>query len=348
LYRLFEKYPADKLCVLHSKPLQSDRVLPNVRYVEIGKVNRIVKRLSVTRFYPVAAFIEYILAKRIDASIATTVEAYKPDVIVSVTFRFRWITAYKVAKKYKLPLHLILHDDVLTAEKHGSRVSAMVVHDLKKAYRFAASRFCISPNMEAMYREKFGVQGQIIYPTFAKDDVIPALLPRMGGPKKTLRFCYAGGLYSSDFPKMLNLLAMVLKEEGHVLTLFINWRKEDLAAYDHLQMAHVDIRGFVLLNSFEEEEPFRYNFSSKIIEYVYAGLPALFWGPSSSGAINWALGHNYEGVLCEYSLEKLRILVRRFLDEQEKVAMASHLRKFGAETFSFEKNYSVLIDGINS
>jgi hypothetical protein len=365
LYRLFEKYPNEKLCVLYSKTLQADRVLPNVQYVQMAKIPRLVQRLSITRFYPVASFFEYVSAGKINETIAEAVESFKPDAIISVTFRFRWITAYKVAKKYKLPLHLILHDDTLTAEKHGRLLKDLIKKNFKKAYRFATSRFCISPNMEGMYREKFGAKGQVIYPTFGKDDIIPDLLPRIGTSKKALRFCYAGALYSADFARMLDLLAKVLKEEGHVLTIFTHAGKEDLATYKHLQSEHVEMREFVhpkvlrefmknevdvniLLNSFEEEEPFRWNFSSKMIEYVLVTLPVLCWGPSSSGAIDWALKNNYEAVLCEYSPEKLRMLVRKFMNTNERIHLAKHLLKIGADTFSFEKNYDVFINGIKN
>jgi hypothetical protein len=363
LYRLFETYPKEKLCIVQSTVPQKDRTLTSVKYRQLRPPNFIVKRLSKTRLYPIASFFEYIGVKTINTQVIKTVETFKPDAIISVTFRFAWLLAYAVAKKYELPLHLILHDDIITAEKHGDLLATFIKKDFKKIYQFAASRFCISPNMERMYRETIGVEGQVIYPTLGKNDVAFDVAERIKVARKNLRFCYAGSLYTPDFPEMLDQLAGILQEKGHTLIVFSEARKEDLKDYSYLQAEHVEFRQFVhpavlrefmitqadvnvLLNSFLLEEPFRWNFSSKLVEYTVVALPVLLWGPQSSGAIDWAVKNTYEGVLCEKSADKLSQLVDRFIDTDKRALMANHLRKIGLETFGHEKNYTVFINKI--
>lgn len=363
LYRLLENYPKEKLCVLQSKSSDNDRALPGVEYVRIGNESKLVKRLANSRFYPIASFIRYINSHNIDSIIDKKVQSFKPDIIVTVTFRFAWIRAYKVTRKYKLPLHLILHDDIVIAEKHGSFLRRLIEKELNKIYRFATSRFCISHSMEEMYKEKYGVGGQVIYPMLAKDDIVLENSSRLVANKKSLHFCYAGSLYTPDFPTMLNKLAKILKENGHTLTLFTEATKETLKSYHHLTDDHVSINGFVhpnvlrdymmnkidvnvMLNSFEEEEAFKWNFSSKLVEYTVVGLPVLMWGPATSGAIRWALSNHYEGVVCDNSIEKLRSLVYKFSDIETRTAIASHLQSIGTATFGFENNYNTFISNI--
>ena len=363
LYRLLESYPKEKLCILQSKLPDNDRGLADVNYVQISNEHKFIKRLSNSRLYPLASFIRYIGGHSINNAVDKTVRSFKPDAIVTVTFRFAWILAYQVAKKYKLPLHLILHDDIVTAEKHGNFLRNLIEKNFKKIYRFACSRFCISSNMEEMYQKKYGVGGQVIYPMLARNDSVQAHSSRLAGDKQSLHFCYAGSLYTQDFPSMLDQLALILKKDGHTLTLFTEATKEHLKNYPNLTADHVSINGFIhpnvlrdfmtekvdvniMLNSFEEEEAFKWNFSSKLVEYTVVGLPVLMWGPASSGAICWALSNNYEGVLAANSLQELKKLVARFAEASNRISMADHFRRIGTDTFSFNKNYDVFINGI--
>jgi hypothetical protein len=363
LYRLLEAYPKDRLFIVQSKPFLDNRILEGVKYKQISGKNAFVKRLSNSRFYPVASFIEYLKAHRLNAEVERVVDEFNPDVIVSVTFRFAWILGWKVAKKYNLPLHLILHDDIITAEKHGIFLKPFLKNRFKKIYRFASSRFCISHNMEKMYRTAFGAAGQVIYPTLGKDDVAFQIPARIKVAGKSLRFCYAGSLYTPDFPEMLNQLANVLQERGHTLTVFSEAKKEDLKNFAYLQADHVQIREFVhpailrdfmieqvdvnvLLNSFQLEKPFRWNFSSKLVEYTIVALPALLWGPQSSGAIDWAIKNNYEGVLNENCADKLNQVIDKFEDTEKRFLLASHLQQIGLETFGYEENYAVFVNNI--
>lgn len=363
LYRLLEEYPKDRLYVVQSKPILANRILEGVKYKQISRQSAFVKRLSNSRFYPVASFIEYLSAHRLHAEVESVVTEFKPDVIVSVTFRFAWINAWKIAQKYKLPLHLILHDDIITAEKHGDFLRDLIKKDFAKVYQFAASRFCISHSMEEMYKRKYGVGGNVIYPMLSNKDIELLSSAPVQKEKKSLHFCYAGSLYTPDFPKMLDQLAKILHAGGHHLTLFTEATKENLKEYVNLQSNSVSINGFVhpnvlrdfmkrevdvniVLNSFEEEEAFKWNFSSKLVEYTVVGLPVLLWGPASSGAIRWALNDNYEGVVFDNSTEKLSLLVAKLADTVVRLSMANHLRQLGVDTFSFEKNYNVFIQNI--
>jgi hypothetical protein len=359
LYRLFQHYPKDRLRIVQSIESHPSRSLPGVQY-DIIK-NRLSTRLRKTRFNKLGSLMESALARTPNKKIQNIIREFQPDSIITVSFRLLWIQAYLIARKNHLPFFLILHDDILTAEFHGPMVRKLIAGHLQKAYSQAIERFCISANMERMYFEKYKQRGQVIYPMMSKDDkILPVTMSRTGSQ---LTFCYAGSIYTPDFPQLLNEMANLLGKAGHKLVLFTEATRNELESYTYLQEKHVELNTFIhpdelqtfmrnsvdvniLINSFQLELPFKWNFSSKLVEYTKVGLPVLAWGPETSGAINWMITNNYQGVVSDRSLEKLNIVIRELSIPGNRITLGNHFQQIGTETFDYDRNFNVLIKSL--
>lgn len=358
-YRLLEHYPKDKLLIVQGMEINTEARIKNVLYhVDIIYWLDRVKRTRVGKwalgFSVLDALFGPIRYKK-------EINDFKPDIILSVSFRLMWIKAFRLKKQLNIPFYFVLHDDWLTAENYGVW-QKKIERIFKKVYRQASGRFCISPNMENYYYELFKIHGNVLYPLRAQQDKLyPAV---HHNNVTTLKFCYAGSLYTGDFASMLNEIAKVLATHHFELYVFSPTQRENLMQYEFLQKPHVKFYGLmppqslismmntemdvaIMLNSFEHELPFRYNFSSKLVDYSSSGLPVMMWGPAGSGAINWAIGVGYSAVISTLNKEFLEALINQFNDDDKRKYWAEQMTMLGREQFSFERNYKLFIEAIS-
>jgi hypothetical protein len=351
LYRLFQNYPADCLMILQYNSPDTRRRLDDVEYRSYSVP--FADRLRITRFNLLGMQIEYIHSLAFGRKIMDLISEFRPNVLVSVVFRFAWLKAYKVSKQTGIPLYLILHDDILTGEIHNKLFRKVVKFDLGKAYRHSKSRFCISPIMEEYYYNEFGVHGSVMYPFYSPDHLFAVEFPT-GVKRSNLTFCYAGSVFTPDFLPMLDKLAAYLKKHNSKLVIFSEIDKSLIIEFKHLNESHVDIMDLidpedlkqymldnidvnVLLNSFLYEEAFRYNFSSKLVDYSLSGLPVFIWGSKSSGAISWAMDFGYPCLIQQddIALEKYLSI---FFDSTMRNTLAMKFYQVSKKTFDYEKN----------
>lgn len=355
LYRMLQYYPADKLCIVQSRRGNEERRLPGVEYHYVPQP--VFDRIKITRFRKMGAVAEVLTAPFAGRELKSVFAGFKPDCILTVTSRFYWIKAAKLARKFDVPLHLILHDDIVTGENYGPFANSKIEHHFSKVYRKAASRMCISENMERYYKERYGVGGSVLLPMRGRDDVMSPIPQQCYANKQALHFCYAGSVYTSDFVVMLAKLAKVLAERGHKLFLFTE-AGEGIKHLKDFKGEHVVAKGFLhpdelknfmkenidvnlLLNSFENEVAFRYNFSSKLVDYSTTGLPVLAWGAPSSGAISWMLEKGYSSVVETDSVESLLREVIAMEKEKYRGCVAEKLREICKESMSYETNHMI-------
>jgi hypothetical protein len=216
--------------------------------------------------------------------------------------------------------------------------------------------------MEAYYRQQYDTPGQVLYPSRGKNDITFRVDWENAGEKKSLNFCYAGSIGTTDFLPLLNDLAGILAKYGHTLTLFaVVPEQESLHKYEHLQMSHVRWKPLVhpdvlkkymyeqadvnvLLNSFMHEDLFKLNFSSKIVDYSSVNLPVLFWGAPTSGIMNWALQGGYACVITVKDKQRVEEQVVALGRLAYRRQLADQLQKMSEVTFGFQKNYDVFTE----
>lgn len=314
LYRMFKTYPADKLMVIGShryrNPIFPPSRLPDVTY-EIREEadffhHRLRRALSpryqiLSRgYYPLLFRTQTWIHER---EIAPFVQAYQPNIILSLTMNYRWYVAYKVARKLQIPLALILHDQ--WEPSVGPFMTQMMRPKFEEAYRFAKHRFCISPTMERLYFEQTGIRGDVLYPIGA--DAPPANRQRRE-EKKELTVLFFGNLWHVQ-PIIVDL-AHQLAKKGIELIVYSN---QDLTYFieNGLQTSNVQARSFIpneellawskehadilyLPVYFEKEyeREVQYSFYSKLVDYLSLGLPILIQAPQISSLVEFVEQHD--------------------------------------------------------
>ncbi|HEY4784822.1 MAG TPA: hypothetical protein VIH57_02180 [Bacteroidales bacterium] len=241
-----------------------------------------------------------------------TIREFYPDMVISVMLDYPYyFNAYRIAKKYNIPLHLICHDDVEDFMRLKGIFRTLMVTKNKKIYRFATTKFVVSPEMGNEFRIRYETnEYSVLYPN--RDE---KLRPRPVNYSKNLRksptlvIGYAGSLnYGYD----LQLKSMLPAFYGTNTLLFIYADK----AMNHLENCSFEktvvFKGYspdplqtwekikeecdavILPYCFNENgdyELYKTHFPSKLTEYLALGLPVIITGPQYATGVKWGLAH---------------------------------------------------------
>ena len=305
VHRLLEDYPKDRLLIVEAglDRSQPERRIPDVRYRQELLPFR---RLHYTRFNPWITAATLRSAALRSSRFAGIAKPFSPDAILTVTHGFSWITAATLARRLGVPLHLICHDE-------WARAGSM--QDWKdkvfgEHYRQAASRLCVSPYMAAEYEQRYGVPGDVLYPSRAKDAVrYPEPPSRLAEPSRRFTCVFAGTINSGGAVQALRHIARALSAIGGRLLIF-GPLSADLASQNGLSGPAIELGGLlspsdlmarmrdeadVLLVPMSFEESDRNNmqisFPSKLTDYTAVGVPLLIYGPDYCSAVRWANDH---------------------------------------------------------
>jgi hypothetical protein len=113
---------------------------------------------------------------------------FRPDAVVTVMQNTPWIlTAERTARKFGIPLVLIVHDINEEFEKVFPWAKRALFEKNRDVYRSAARRLCVSPEMAEFLEERYGVPGEVMYPNRSEE-----LQPRPLEMSLTLRAEVAG------------------------------------------------------------------------------------------------------------------------------------------------------------
>lgn len=330
LHRLLSDYPTDRLSIIEtaarSQPL---RRLSNVRYSSYPIAK---SRWLNTRFHPYAVAWYTEVGAQIGPRIAESLNGFRFESVLTVAHGFGWQAAASIARKRKVPLHLIVHDDWPRAAHITPTFRKWLDDRFGKVYRQAQSRLCASPAMSKFYFERYGQPADVIYPSRAVDcpnfEEPPSHLSRKDKP---FTIAFAGTINSDGYIEALLALQKALEPVNGRLLIFGPLTTE-VAQQVGLHHPNTTIRGLLssseLLTRLREEadalfapmsfaDADRANmemaFPSKLADYTATGVPLLIYGPSYCSAVVWA--RENEGVA-------------EVVDSREHVATAiGHLAK---------------------
>ena len=342
LYRLLANYPRGKLHIIEraarrSKPEQR---LASVEY------DSIPADWSVGgRFLRERAPILYWQIWRILGSLWATracqhVRGVGVEAVLTVCEGTLWLGARSLAKRLKVPLYLIIHDDVFRELQGTGWLLKHLNKRFGHVYREAAGRFCISPQMADLYERDYGAPADVLYPTrsssAAEFDGPPQ---RLEQPSHPFTIAYAGTPLDGGYAEALEDVAHALLECGGRLLLFGPFTQESVAKRG-LDLPNVICRGLLpssdLIKTFRAEadalvvpmsfwERDRRNmtlsFPSKLTDYTCAGLPLIIYGPKYCSAAKW--GRSNMGA-CEVIDEPSRELLVAVLQRLQKRGEAWH------------------------
>ena len=354
VYRLLDGYPPDRLLVKETKPARAamERRLPAVEYREFAMRGN---RWRYTRCSRTAGSWLLVNAWRHARKLSRSLDAFVPDAVLTVAFGYSFLVAAQFAEAERLPLHLILHDDWPPSMRVFRWLRTRQDCSFAKAYRYATSRLCVSPFMEEEYRRMYGCSGEVLYPSWGKDDVSCSSRPRARHEhRQPLVGAFAGNIFRPGYTQLIASLADRLEALGGRLLLFGPYTHEQLAS-SGLDRNSVLPQGVVSQNemiarvrdevdfvfvpmSFESDSMtrnMRISFPSKLTDYTRAGLPLVIWGPEYCSAVQWAQQYApVAEVVTSQAVQDIDAALHRLEHAQHREQLGRAAREIGERLFS--------------
>jgi hypothetical protein len=366
LYRLLESYPPNQLRIFETNLMRSlqSRRLSGVSYDEIrvGYHRPLYSRFA--RHYRAWLTCR---APSFVSRLSSDLAAFRPEAVLSVAHGLSWMTAAKFARRFNLPLHLICHDDLPKLDDLPRWALPWREAQFARAYWMAASRFCVSPFMEEAYRTRYGVAGDVLFPSRSNDCPEHNSPPlRLLGKRTGLTGVYAGSINSPGYANSIRLLAECLAVSGGQVLVFSPLDSNDLKRAG-LDLPNIRNGGLIpfneLINRCREEADFLYvpmsfephdrpnmelSFPSKLTDYTATGVPLLIRGPAYCSAVRWVSEH--PGIAeCVRTEERsdLRAAIGRLTESgARRFEMAEKALKVGREAFSFSTVHETFLKAL--
>jgi Glycosyltransferase Family 4 len=304
LFRLLEGYPVENLQIIEGNISRPERRLPHVEYTHSPLFGERLLRTRLHRWasswFSLTGGLRWRRVKRV-------IGGFVPEAVLTVTHGFSWLGAAALARERQLRLYLILHDDWPRMTQLVKPADRWLDHAFGRIYRQACVRFCVSPYMEASYRERYGVPGTVLYPSRARESPIYEAPPeRLRRASSRFTAAYGGNIFSGDCWDALRNAAQSLSTLGGRLVVFSPHTREQAASHG-LDGANVECRGLVpsreMIQHLREEadlllipESFErsvranmsIHFPSKLTDATIPGVPLLIYGPPYCSAVRWA------------------------------------------------------------
>ena len=322
----------------------------NYRVLDVG-----IRRLLHSRLTPV--YNSYLLSssRQKYSQLIKVAREFQPEAILTVTHGFSWLIAAELAKYLNIPLHMLVHDDIITLTPVPSWYRAQFHRQLKNVYCQARSRWCVSPYMVEAYRARYGVTGKVLYP--CRSAAIPQFdLPPQNTSLNTWKFAYAGSINTPGQVNTLISLATVLQKFQSELIIYSSLTSQ-WAKHIGLNLPNVELRSLVssqsLVNTLRQEanvlfapmdfdEGFKTHvqlcFPSKLTDYTATGLPILIWGAADSSAVRWAKENSgVAEVVDTPDIQALEMAVQKLHQKREYCyQLGLNALKTGREYFSYD------------
>jgi glycosyltransferase involved in cell wall biosynthesis len=352
LYRLFDHDDLRPRIVVEGNVFPgSTKRLSRVEYL---KVPYSPARLMRTRFCPYFNGMLLSMVHLWQSSVARILRKKQVTAIVSVAQGHLWVASVRVARKLRIPVHVIVHDDWPTVSLVPESLRNWQRRMFGKYYREATSRLCVSPYMEEMYRQSYSAPGDILFPCRGSDSPEPRV--RVRPPQQEFVLAYAGSFWCWDYIQPLKDVAQALKPMGGILDIYTNAPGSWLQSVG-LNGDNVRLRGFqeprklaetlagtadALLVPMSFSRRLRLemtaSFPSKLADYTAFGLPIMIWGPRYCSAVRWGLDNlGAAAVVDSPAAEAVVQKVRSFKDDHHaRLAMAQRGVDVGNRDFSLE------------
>ena len=353
LHRLFREYPPDRLMVIHSCShglgKNPDKEIPGVATVRLKS-----PYIPGTRFAPIGHLNKWIIYLYdryiVPGKIRRHAKAFRADIIITVMHGYFWIAASKTARKSKLPLGIIIHDD-WTISLTIASAKEKILKDFRLAYQEAAECFCISEAMISYYRQQTGRNG-IMLPTLGQDMIT---LPAEEKKEKGFLMGYGGSLHGNYALNFINT-CHALDTVGGKMIAYTNVDLAHLQAYG-LKTDNVEIHGFIpadkllirlasmdalyLPMDFSPERKLNMTiaFPSKVPDYLMLRKPLFIHAPEYASVVQWARqAGSYTGpVVTTNDVNDITVGLSELLDPGKYAAAKAGVQAMSDQEFNHQK-----------
>lgn len=368
LFRLLQDYPPDKLLVVEGWPRMSHpaRRLPGVTYRQFA----LWPKRGRSRLGLLAGTWLALSAPENAGRLWRSLSEFGPEAVLTVPDGYTWLVAGQLSGDAGLALHLIIHDHWRSLLDVHPRTEPWLDRRFGALYRSAASRLCVSPFMEEEYRHRYGVAGEVLYPSRPKDcpsfDGAPQTYSKNGGP---LVGAYAGRVFIEGYAPLIAGLAKWLEKRGGTLLFYGPHSRDDLRCRG-LDQRNIFPQGLLspeeLIPSLRERADFvfvpmafdadgmdynmRVSFPSKLVDYTATGLPLLVWGPEDCSAVRWArLYAPVAEVVTSKEVAEVDSALRRLEEARHRERLGRASAELGGRLFGYracvETLFRALVNG---
>jgi glycosyltransferase involved in cell wall biosynthesis len=357
MYRLFEDYPKDKFYIIEAFGASSpDRRLDGCEY---RVLNTGLSRLLWTRFgyylSPTTTLAAPVLRHRIPKILG----GFRPEALITVVHGYSWAAAAAYAGQHQLPLHLILHDECALIAERFAIERRWIERRLRHWYPRAASRLCISPYMEETYRDRYGVVGDVLYPSRGKDSLYfaePA--PSLQGRCAPFTIAY-GGSIKVEYARSLQRIATALQSSCGRLIVYglyttaavdrlrgpnIEWRGR-VSSEEFIRQCRNEAHAMYIPMSYDEKDRLNMeiSFPSKLADSTAVGLPLVIDGPEYCSAVLWARQNpGVAEVVTSQDVDFLTAAILRLQDRAYRHRLAAEAISRGMQYFARERAVKLL------
>ncbi len=352
LHRLLVDYP--NLTILETgTPSQLERRIPRADYLSYRLDG---SRWLKTRFHPYAVVWFTYSRSRNGHGVAASLSDCEFDCVLTVAHGFGWLAAANLARKHRLPLHLIVHDDWPRAAHVPPAFRNWFDKQFARVYKQAQSRLCVSPSMERAYNKRYGAAGDVLYPMRASTAPTFAEPPRrLAEHDHQFTVAFAGTINSRGYIKALIALHDALTTVNGRLLIF-GPLTPDAARQNGLDLPNVTVCGLLrsdaLMNrlrdeadvlfvpmSFDEAERsnMEMSFPSKLTDYTAVGVPLLIYGPPYCSAVGWANENRGVAEVAQNETELAESVRRLAADLRHRIELGKAALQTGERYFAHQR-----------
>ena len=352
LYRLLTFYPADKLVIICSVT-PGMKTLPGVKYYHWGAR---FPRLLHTRFSSLYCLWHFWRHNQILPLLTKVADLFQPEAVLSVSHVNAWLSAWRLSVARSIPFHLIAHDDYAFTQLLPKIARPWAERRFAEAYRGARSRFCISPAMAEIYRQRYDEPAEVMYPirdlaTSSYDQIACRTIHATG----SLTFAYAGSIHGESTFSQIISFARITGELGHRMLVFTP-QYIDLAARAKAASVLLDARAplpveelfdrlrkeadcLVVVQSHDADRlEISTLFPTKFADYSATGLPIIVWAPVYSALVDFLKEYaDCAELVTDANVDLVRLAIMRLAASPERRRqLAKNAMQIGKNCFSPE------------
>jgi glycosyltransferase involved in cell wall biosynthesis len=307
MHRMLKDYPPEKLLYMGIKPTKGASLLQS-RYEHL---TGLAERFYWSRFARWKWTVDAVcrLPRATVGDVQSRLRGFAPQVVVSILELGYHQVAWRFARSRGLPLVLIVHDRNELFEVVFPWAERYRFRNDREVYRRACIRLCVSPEMEAFYRDYYGEPGDVLLP-IRSNVVTPRPLEMSAELRQPpmLQVGYAGTL-GYGYGKQLSRMIPSFREAGAMLRLYgsFDWSKDHLfagardvvvprglaAPEQTWERVKQECDAVILPYQFGAEkmldDSYRIHFPSKLTEYTSLRVPIILLGPAWATGVRWGL-----------------------------------------------------------
>ncbi|MBO6331574.1 hypothetical protein P7E30_01355 [Enterococcus gallinarum] len=315
----------------------------------VGKIKNTVKFIS-----------ENFLFLPQNSSFLREITEYNPDYIYTIGGSLYSLKlSYLISKKIKKPLIIHYMDNwIETLYKDNPIINRFWKREVKKITHYAHKVLVISQKMKVNYEVYF--ERKNMYTLFNVSDEL-SIEKNYQKIKNSINISYIGGLHLNRYKKILEI-EKVIKDRFNSynirLNIYTNSNINDdiINKFDcqithfHPQLRHDDISEAysdtdILLHVEADDEDTilytKYSLSTKISEYLFSGLPIIYFGPANLSVAEFLMENRLAKVAS--NKEDFQNFLQQFIDDEDlRISFGGKGKIFATKNLSRKKAEQVL------